>query len=198
MIEKSARRSLSQDVRRLLTGRMTNDQFDDVFYHQYDRSRDRAVGEISSFCYSLYSSDLLLPYRLRGPYTVDAETRSAAGRCVLFLRSGLEYEWPPFPDCIGIRVLAGFATSLGIPAGIALLLIGMTMFAGGWDYIVGLFAILGALLLVSSSAFSLLWPALRRNDWQAFYGQGDYDVWPFLRRQDFEHARMYCHLLGRR
>lgn len=198
MVDVATRQSLSQNLRRLVTGRITNDQFDDVFYDQYNHSSDRAVAEVSSFCYSLYSSDLLLPYRLRGPYSVSTETRSAAASCVLFLRSGLEYEWPPFPDSLGIRVLAGLATSLGIPAGIALLLIGMTMFADGWDNVVGSYAILGALLLVSSSAFCFLWPGLLNNDWQAFYQAGDYDVWPFLRRQDFEHAQVSSHLLGRR
>ena len=34
---------------------MTNDDFDDAYYEHYDSSDDRAVREISGFCYSLYS-----------------------------------------------------------------------------------------------------------------------------------------------
>ena len=98
MVDSDLRISLSQDVRRLATGRMSNDDFDDVYYEQYDSSHDRAVCEISGFCYSLYSSDLLLPMRLRGRHALDADTKRTCIRAVLFLRSGLEYEWPAFPD----------------------------------------------------------------------------------------------------
>jgi hypothetical protein len=197
MIDEDARKSLSEDLRRLIAGRMSNDQFDEVYYRQYADSRDRAVIEIATFAYSLYSSDLLLPYRLRGRHAVGQAVREAAARSVLFLRSGLEYKWPPSPDNPGLRVLAGAAFSFGIPAGIALLLIGMSMFADGWDHVVGSFTVLGALLLISSTALCRLWPRSLDREWQAFNRAGDYELWPFLRRQDFENAQASCHLLGR-
>jgi hypothetical protein len=88
MIDRKLRAELSQDIRRLATGRMTNDAFDDLYYEVYERSDDRAVNEIAAFCYGLYSSDLLFPIRLRGRYALDAETKRTIARCVLFLRSG--------------------------------------------------------------------------------------------------------------
>jgi hypothetical protein len=197
MIDHAARRMLSQDARRLVTGRMTNDQFDDVYYEQYAESPDRAVAEISSFCYSLYSSDVLWPYRLRGWHAVDAETRSTAARCVLFLRSGREFEWPRFPDNVILRVVAGLAMCLGLPAGIALILIGLTMIADGWDRVVGAFAITGLILLAASSAFLRWWPRFLSADQKAFLESGEHDVWPFLRHADFDGGRKSCHLFRR-
>jgi hypothetical protein len=196
MIDVAARRLLSQDVRRLVTGRMTNDQFDDVYYDQYAESHDRAVAGISSFCYSLYSSDLPLACSLRGRYAVDAETRRAAARCVLFLLSGREYGWPQFPDDPVIRSIAGIAGFIGIPAGAALALIGLTMVADGWDNVVGCLTIFGLALLIASVAFWCFWPTFLRDDWQAFYRAGEYDVWPFSRTEDYDRAGKCCHLLG--
>lgn len=42
MIDPEVRKSLSQDVRRLITGRMTNDAFDDIYYEEYQSADDRA------------------------------------------------------------------------------------------------------------------------------------------------------------
>lgn len=51
MVESELRKSLSQDVRRLITDRMTNDAFDDVYCELYESSDDRAVSKIASSCY---------------------------------------------------------------------------------------------------------------------------------------------------
>lgn len=196
MVDPDLRKSLSQDMRRLITGRMSNDDFDDVYYEHYESSEDRAVREIAGMCYSLYSSDLLFPYRLRGRHAVDAEIRGTAARAVLFLRSGREYEWPDFPDNPGFRLLAGLAMFLGIPAGIALLLTSLVATLAGSFDIAGLFAILGFLLLSGSLFFAFGWPTTLQSEWESFRASGDYDVWPFLRRDDFDNARQNCHLLG--
>jgi hypothetical protein len=195
MVEPELRKSLSQDVRRLVTGRMTNNAFDDVYYELYESSGDRAVTEIASSCYCLYSSDLPLPYRLRGRYAVDDEVRSTAARSVLFLRSGLEYEWPPMPDNPGLRCLAGIALFGGIPGGIALLLISVpALFLTPIDDMICGLAVLGIILLIGSSLLTLFWPRLLAKDWDSFRQSGEYDVWPFIRRRDFELARRQCHL----
>jgi len=89
MVDSLKRRQLSQHLRQLVTGRATNDEFDEWYYNDYETSEDRATQAISAFGYSLYSD--LWPYRLRGVHAVDKETRRTAARCVLFLRSKLEY-----------------------------------------------------------------------------------------------------------
>ncbi len=196
MVDSDLRASLSQDVRRLVTGRMTNDDFDDAYYEHYDSSDDRAVREIAGFCYSLYSSDLLFPMRLRGRHALDADTKCTCTRAVLFLRSGLEYEWPAFPDEPGLRMFSGLAF-LGIPAGIAFLLVGTPLTLSG-DMQFGAPLFVGGLLtLVGSIWFWRSWPKMLEPQWKSFRDSGDYDVWPFLRQSDFDHAKGTCHLLGR-
>jgi hypothetical protein len=98
MVIPEARAELCEALSALIAGRLSNDRFDDVYYRLCVRSPDRAVEEIGLFGWGLYSSDLLWPYYLTGIHAVSAETRALAERCTLFLVSGLEYEWPPFPD----------------------------------------------------------------------------------------------------
>lgn len=196
MVDSDLRASLSQDVRRLVAGRMTNDEFDDLYYEYYDSSDDRAVREISGFCYSLYSSGLLFPMRFRGRRALDAGTKCTCSRAVLFLRSGLEYEWPAFPDALGLRMFSALAF-LGIPAGVVLLLVG-TLLALSSDIQFGAPLFVGGLLtLVGSTWFWRSWPKLLEPQWESFRDSGDYGVWPFLRQSDFDHAKETCHLLGR-
>lgn len=196
MVDSDLRQELSQDVRRLATGRMTNDDFDGACYERYEVSKDRAVREISVFCSSLYSSDLLLPMRLRGRHTLDPETKRTCTRAVLFLRSGLEYEWPAFPDDPGLRAVGGLAW-LGIPGGIALIFVGV-MFAFSDDIQFGaILFIAGLLALFSSVCFLRTWTFMLEPEWESFRDSGDYDVWPFLRKSDFDRANETCHLLGK-
>src|SRR5262245_24251555 len=49
MVDFSTRKDLSQDLRRLVTGRMTNDEFDEVAYGRFFDSKDRAVDSIAHF-----------------------------------------------------------------------------------------------------------------------------------------------------
>jgi hypothetical protein len=193
MIDGDARRLLSQDIRRLVTGRMTNDAFDDVYYDRYESSTDRAVRKLATFCYSLYSSDLLWPYRLRGRQAVDSDTRRTAARCVLLLRSGQDYEWPSAP--YRPWSLSCLSLFLGVPAGAALSFLWLSILIDGWDHVVGSFAVVGILLLAVSIAGIFYRPPIT-NDWQSVLDSGDFEVWPFLRSRDFDDARKSCPLLG--
>ncbi len=195
MVDPDLRQSLSQDVRRLVTGRMTNDDFDDVYYERYDSSDDRAVREISEFCYCLYSSDLLFPLRLRGRHSLDADTKCTCTRAILFLRSCREYEWPPFPDNIGLRMLSGIAF-LGIPAGISLFIVGALVALSGELQFGSLLLFAGIISLVGSTTIYRLLPQSFESEWESFRRSGDYDVWPFRKQADFDDAKQTCHLLA--
>ena len=188
-MDHDLRRTLSQDIRQLVTGRMTNDEFDEV-HDRCMQSQDLAVQQIAEFGYCLYSSDVLLPYRLKGRYAVDRATRRTAARCVLFLRSGLQYQWPR----LSYPWVAGLLYSLalmGIPTGVILLTIAVPyLFSSGrdiefWRRVI----ILGAFVFLGSIAFvvgKLRFNAKSHRRWVAI---GDFDVWPFFRREEFYEAR---------
>ncbi len=94
MIDQRAREDLSRCLRLLVSGAMTNEEFDNRYYENWLISGDAAVYEVSSFGWSLYSSDLPWPYKLAGRYTVSAEILETANRALLFLATELEYQWP--------------------------------------------------------------------------------------------------------
>lgn len=191
MVDVSARRELSQNLRRLVTGRMTNDEFDELVYDPSCDSADGAVRNIAEFGYCLYSSDLLWSYRLKGRHAVPREERRTAARCVLFLRSALEYEWPPTPDNPTARLLQGLSIFLGIPLGLALLIMCVPLFfTDAWPEMIGEIFLAAAAVLAFSFWMIVVYPwrTSRSARWQAFVQSGDYDVWPFLRRSDLARA----------
>jgi hypothetical protein len=201
MIDPDLRRRLSQNLRRLVTGRMTNDAFDDVYYGDYIRSQDRAVAAIAEFAWGLYSSDVLMAYCLKGRHAVANVDYRTAARSVLFLRSGLEYSWPEQPRLWSTRLLGAFALSLGLPGGIALLICSVPLLAMGIEDVeflwplaaLGLISTLVSGWYLSNGGYQLQVKSLTWRNWIA---AGDFDVWPFIRREDFYEARRTAHLLG--
>lgn len=175
MIDAALRTELSQDLRRLATGRMTSDAFDDRYDEIYESSDDRAVNAIATYCYCLYSSDLLLPIRLRGRYALDRETKATIARYVLFLRSGTEYLWPPLPDDPAGRYLAGFAFSLGFPGGIALTLTDLGMAVFGAGPLAFLLLAIGLRLTGMFFWLAFLRPTVSSDAWQRYTDSGNYD-----------------------
>jgi hypothetical protein len=196
MIDHNLRTELSQDIRRLATGRMTNDAFDDCFYDAYECSDDPAVNAIATYCYCLYSSDLLWPIRLRGRYALDAETKKTIARCVLFLRSDNEYGWPSLPDNPPARIIAGLAYSLGFPGGIAISLIGLGMAAFDPEPLAYLLLAVGLPLAAVCFYVGFIRSSVSSETWNQYTSSGDYDCWPFLRKESFDLARKSNFLLG--
>src|SRR5437867_3884507 len=125
----AARTRLHEALARLVDGRMTNDEFDELYYAEWEGSSDRAVSAIAKFGWGFYSSDLLWPYRLNGQYAVSVETRRVARRCRMFLREGAEFIWPDPPDQTARCVAGCFAMFPGIPLGIALLVVAIVVLA---------------------------------------------------------------------
>ena len=189
MIHKAARAELRQDIQRLATGRMSNDEFDDRHYDVYESSQDRAVSSIATYCYGLYSSDLLLPIRLRGRYALASKSKATIARCILFLRSDYKYEWPDVPDSRLGRYIAGLASGLGLPVGIALTIAGCLAALPSPDNVAYCLLALGV-PLTATCVWLGFYKAIPSPDaWQRITDAGDYDCWPFLRRATFEIAR---------
>src|SRR3954449_10824414 len=92
MVDKEARKELAIRLHHLVSGEMTNDEFD-CHYERWEDSNDPAVAEIATFGYGVYSSGLGT-YRLKGSHAGSVEDRELASRAILFLNTGLEYEWP--------------------------------------------------------------------------------------------------------
>jgi len=91
MIDRAARDRAATLLRRFVGGRMTNDDFDSDF----PQSRtDPALDALSGASWHLYSDNST--HRLTGRHALTREGRRQVLRWVLFLHSGLEYEWPDF------------------------------------------------------------------------------------------------------
>ena len=91
MIDRVKRQHLALALRRLASGRMACDEFDDLVPM---RSADAAVREIGNYGWSLYSDH---DERLVGDLALSRDERRRVARCVLFLQSSEEYRWPPYP-----------------------------------------------------------------------------------------------------
>jgi len=206
MIDRDLRDQLSQDLRWLITARISNYTFDDAYSDQYIGSQDPAVVRIAEFGYGLFSDTP--EYRLNGRHAVDPATRRNAARCILFLRSDHDYDWPPWPltTCMPrlLSLLADVGATIGTALTICFLLItanpGVEEIGFGWPII--LFWPLG-LMGFASCVYSVWYFCGGRRivikhsrHWQAWLRHGDHEVWPFRWREDFYEARRRPHLLA--
>ncbi len=105
MIDRLERDRLALLLRRLASGRITNDDYDN---ERPTRSRDRGLQAVSDAGWTLYSD--YHSYRLRGRRALLRHTVDQIGHCVLFLASDLEYEWPPPPPLGALGILVAIVT----------------------------------------------------------------------------------------
>src|SRR5689334_1845114 len=89
MVNRDKRNAAAVLIGRFLAGAITNDDFDAAF--PYDRN-DPALGAIYERLW--FHFDDRRTHRLSGAHTPDERTGALFERCVAFLRSDLEYEWP--------------------------------------------------------------------------------------------------------
>lgn len=195
MVDIQLRSTLSIAIRRLVAGRITNEAFDDLYYEQLVNTDDPAIKSIGEFGHSLYSSDLLFAYRLRGRHAISPGTKKIAARCSLFLRTDAAYAWPPLPPDTQnlIRAVVGY---LSLPLCIALLICGGLLLLSQ-ELRFGTILVTAGLLV---SAISM-WSISRRNAvdtlaWQTWKAHGDFEVWPFINRKQLNDACCNHHLLG--
>jgi len=182
-IERDSRDELAECLRLLVNGQMTNDDFDDHYYDRWEKCTDRAVQAIANFGYCLYSSDLPGPYKLKGWHAVSARVRETAERSDLFLQSNLDYEWPES----SLSRIPGFCLSCGVILFVVSALLGTVgVFTKDfpWLFVSPLFVTVAA--LVATGFASSLRNKERYDRWCGF---GDAEVWPFLRRSDYDRQR---------
>jgi hypothetical protein len=192
MVDKEARAELRIALRRLVTGRMTNDDFDDV-YTKYCSSADEAVASIVCFGWSLYSDSST--YRLKGVDALSPELRSWASRAILFLYTDQKFRWPSFDYVSEWTILAALGRLGGLVA-IALGLIGIFGLAM-------LDPVVLSLTVAPAVFLGVLWLASRHWEQNARRHHalrmeclGDYDCWPFLQRTDLETAKKEVQFFG--
>jgi len=185
MILPEARAELSGAVTELINGRMSNDEFDEVYYRLCVRSPDRTVVELGGFAWGLYSSELLVPYYLEGRHALGPDERAMMERAVLFLSTNLEYAWPEFPGSSWSWAAQHYIL---LPVGVVALLYAVIWAVvaspgGVWDGIVP--AVVVAVPLVW--LYWLLGHA-RRDVIAEFWSSGPKHVWPFSSEEDYRRA----------
>jgi hypothetical protein len=181
MVIPDARSQLHKGLDDLITGRITNVEFDAV-YDQFRSSADRAVATIAEFGYGLYSDSVT--YRITEHYRPSPEACEAANRCLLFLQTNLEYAWPEWPKRNPLVIWL----PIGIVIGAGLLLL-LNFVLGEENLFLRLSACVLMFLLVIHQ-FWVLFLSNRQNSraWKNFWASGDRDAWPFLNRSDCQNA----------
>jgi hypothetical protein len=112
MIDRPARRQLAEAIRALVSGQISNDEFED---RVSVTSQDPAVHEVfESGAWGLYSDTH--EYHLKGRYKLARADKSHVARWVLFLQTDLPYEWPRLRGWQQLAYLLGSLATLGIAA----------------------------------------------------------------------------------
>jgi hypothetical protein len=176
MVDREARSDLATSLLRLVSGEMTNDEFDRG-YDGWRKSPDVAITEIAKFGWGLYSD--LHPYKLKGRNAVSGETRQMAQRALLFLETDREYEWPPNVE--------GPAPFLGLFGPGCYLVLGLLLFVAALPQ-GGVLGLLGGLIALLPVAVTFMWLFTYRSlarDLERFRQSGDVH----LRQADFDEAR---------
>jgi hypothetical protein len=182
MIDRAARNKLADELRKLVDGLMTNDEFLSAYP---DGCEDAAVVPVWEFGDGLYSDGWT--YRLTGRHAPSAEEREVAMCCILFLHTDLPYEWPPSPKGVipfwGLYT-PGFYFVLSLPFSLPSLL---ALFFGEikWAFTLWIFPFIA---LAEVIHWVVTYDS-RHEELRTFWASGDEEVWPFLRRSDYEQAR---------
>jgi hypothetical protein len=183
MLNRAARDELATALERLVDGEMTNDEFDDQYYEHWLRSEDAAVAEVATFGWALYSD--ITTYRLRGRHAVPHEIRKRADRARLFLQTDLACEWPQkVRGVVPYFCLWGPGWYLAI----GLILLFVAAFTPGSRWGAALMGVMGLLAIVPTIHW-LCTNRERAEEVRRFHESGDVDVWPFLRKADYEEAQ---------
>jgi hypothetical protein len=160
MIDKERRKKLAFHLRHLSAGVISNDEFeesisDDVSYgwlpEQYYRSRhaksdDPVIQPMLELCWGLY--DDTRNHKLKNGDSLSGDDLKTIARCILFLHSDKEYEWPYFDTKLSLTDALLTVLTLGI-----------------------YYRLKGKQRLASYKKWQLT---------------GDFEVWPFFRKTDYD------------
>jgi len=89
MVDRKARDKFAELLRHFIAGRITNEEFDDQVPLP---SKDLAIKEIWWIATSPFFSDI--EYTLTEEYRASDDERREIAKCVLFLKTDQEYQWP--------------------------------------------------------------------------------------------------------
>jgi hypothetical protein len=139
MIDRPSRNKLAAAIRQYVSGRITNDNLDDV---EVDW-RDSGAVAVKGRAWSLY--DDTYEHRAVGKHYLPKPARDEISRWILFLHSDIEYTWPRY----------SFMRIVNSP---------LNLLTFGW------------------------WERRERQQFDEFMAAGDFSVWPFVSRKDYEAA----------
>ena len=91
MVDTEPRQRAAELIEKLRDGTISNFDFEES-WPRYDK-RDRALRAIETMIWRFYSDGHEHTLAEEG-HLLTAEGREIFDRCVLFLRTGLEYQWP--------------------------------------------------------------------------------------------------------
>jgi hypothetical protein len=92
MIDSAARDQLSRNLRLLVAGRISNDQFEESIP---ETKQDPSITALADMAWLLYSD--MKEHRLVGRHSIGPSERREVLRWILFLDSDFEYRWPKMP-----------------------------------------------------------------------------------------------------
>ncbi len=189
MVDRKSRTELASALRQLFNFRMTTAEFRDRAGKQWSNSLDEAVRIISQFGTTALSGDMVFPSWLEHGRLDSIPAYRKAARCIWFLQTDLSYQWPRHPEHNPLARLARWAVIVAAATTIGLILFALvelftsSAFSGGsavW------------LTIASAAATVLGWMSLRiwfHASQRRFELSGDYNVWPFHNREDYQQAR---------
>ncbi len=179
-VDPEKRALLATALSDLVEARITNSQFLDL--GQSWECADRAVRAIGNYFLELCMDER--DYRFEGDHALDASTGALAARCRLFLQTDRAYEWPEPPGTFLQAAGAGAAVFLLLPLGLVLLIAAAVLATP-------VFVLAGLACFALSGL--LYWGWSRREHtpaWRSYWASGEREVWPFLRRADYEQAQI--------
>ena len=148
------------------------------------KSADRAAAALAADCGALGAADLF-GWRRFWSHLAPA-SRQALERSGLFLRTTLPYEWPDPPELVAADV-GQAALLIAWMAALGNMLFGLVLcvWLGLW-LLGGALIVLWGIVLTGAGIAAYILKRWQKSAMQRYESAGEVQVWPFLRRADYE------------